>query len=177
MTRIEHALLPAVAAAAIVLAGAGWMRSPARQARPVRSISIVDVRPLRLDDPALRPITSHLFAVRVATPGWTLLRYKPGATAADNRADAGHWRLYLDGHPLGNSYGSSHVGYTPYLTPGTHWIAAELRNIDSSRLGPAVWSEPVVLHVPEVIRCWQTGWNGTRETGIPLFTCRQRPGT
>ncbi len=39
---------------------------------------------------------------------------------------------------------ASHVTYTPYLSPGTHWIAAELSNADDTSLEPPLWSEPVI---------------------------------
>ena len=133
----------------------------------------MDVRPLFTRDAALRDLITHTFAVRVAIGGFELLPYRPGTTAADNRARTGHWRLYLDGRDLGDNLGSDTVTYTPYLTPGTHWIAAELSNADSTSLRPGVWSEPVVLHVPKVIRCWQTGRHGPPEAGTPRFTCAQ----
>jgi hypothetical protein len=136
----------------------------------VPSIRIVDVRPLGSPDVTLRDLITHTVAVRVEIRGWTLLPYRPGATARDNRPGAGHWRLYLDGYHLGDTLGDERVSYV-YVQPGTHWLAAELSNADSTSLDPAVWSEPVVLHVPRVIRCWQTGWHGTPETGTPRFTC------
>jgi hypothetical protein len=114
--------------------------------------------------------------VSVAIGGFKLLPYQPGASAADNRVGAGHWRLAVDGHNLSDNLGSATITYTRYLAPGTHWIAAELSNADSSSLRPAVWSEPVVLHVPRVIRCWPTGWRGTPGHGNPRFTCRRRAG-
>jgi hypothetical protein len=135
--------------------------------RPARSIRIVDVRPLRISDPNLRDLITHTFAVRVPISGWTLLPYQPGSTASDNRLDAGHWRLYLDGGSLGDNFGSANVTYTSYPSPGTHWIAAELSNADDSSLDPPLWSEPVILHVPRVIRCWQTGWRGSLCTRAP----------
>jgi len=157
----------AVAASA---AAVGWARTARPLADQGPSIRIVDVRPLRSPDTSLRDLITHTFAVRVATGGWTLLPYQPAVPASDNRRRAGHWRLYLDGHPLGENLGDEHVSYV-YVPPGTHWLAAELSKADSTSLDPAVWSEPVVLHVPRVIRCWQTGWRGTPETGTPTFTC------
>lgn len=148
------------------VAAAGWTRETSR---PRTAIAITDVRPLRVSEPSLHRTASHYFAVRVAVDGWTLLPYEPGTVAAPR--DGGHWRLYLDGHRLGESYGTAGLAYTPYLTPGTHWIAAELTNIDSTSLTPPVWSEPVVLHVPRRIRCWQTGWHGTPDTGTPRYNC------
>jgi hypothetical protein len=97
----------------------------------------------------------------VATSAWKLLPYQPGATARDNRPGAGRWCLYLDGASLGDNFGSSRVTYTPYLSPGTHWIEVELSKADGSSLSPAIWSESVILHVPRVLRRWQTGWHGT----------------
>jgi hypothetical protein len=159
-----------VAAAASAAAAAGWVRAP--HAPPHSWVQIVDVRPLETSDPDLRDRITHTFAVRIATAAWTLLPYKPGVTAEDNRHGAGHWRLYLDGHALADNLGSELVSYV-YLAPGLHWIAAELSNADSTSLQPSVWSEPVLLHVPKVIRCWQTGWRGSSETGIPRFRCRR----
>jgi hypothetical protein len=123
-------------------------------------------------------VITHTFAVRVAIEGWRLLPYKPGQTGSDNRARAGHWRLYLDGLSLGDNFGGGRVTHA-YLPPGAHWLAAELSNAGSTSLRPAVWSEPVVLHVPPVIRCWQTGWRGSPETGTPTFSCNHaaRPST
>ena len=147
----------ACALAASAAAAVGWTRTPARPEGRAPAIRIADVRPLRSPDEALRDRITHTFAVHVAIRGWTLLPYEPGASASDNRPAAGHWRLYLDGQPLGDNLGDGHVSYV-YLPPGTHWLAAELSNADSSSLDPAVWSEPVILRVPRVIRCWQTGW-------------------
>ena len=130
------------------------------------------MRPLRSPDPNLRDLITHTFAVRVAIRAWTLLPYRPGASARDNRPGAGHWRIYLDGRPLGETLGAEQITYTPYMSPGTHWLAAELTNADSSSLDPAVWSEPVILHVPRVIRCWQTGWRGNPALGVPRYRCR-----
>jgi hypothetical protein len=161
------------AAAASCAAAIAWSRTPLERA-PAPSIRIVDVRPLRSPTPELRDLITHTFAVRVSIAGWRLMPYRPGATASDNRPGAGHWRLYLDGFSLGDNLGSSTVSYTSHLTPGTHWIAAELSNADSTSLRPAVWSEPAILHVPRVIRCWQSGWRGTPETGTPTFRCTQR---
>jgi hypothetical protein len=166
-TRTVHGAL----ACALVASGAavaGWARTPVD--RPAPSIRIVDVRPLRSPDPSLRGLITHTFAVRVAIDGFELLPYQPGVSARDNRRRAGHWRLYLDGHPLADNLGTEQHTYT-YLPVGEHWLAAELSNADSTSLHPAVWSEPVILHVPRVIRCWQTGWSGTPETGTPTFTC------
>jgi hypothetical protein len=169
---VSVVLVFAVAVSAV--AAVGWGKTPLRVERPVRSIRIVDVRPLRTSDPSLRDVISHTFAVRVAISGWKLLPYQPGATASDNHPGAGHWGLYLDGGSLGENFGTSRVTYTPYLRAGTHWIAAELRNADGSSLKPPLWSEPVILHVPRVIRCWQTGWRGSPENGTPTFVCKHR---
>jgi len=49
---------------------------------------------------------------------------------------------------------------TPYLPPGRHWIAARLQ-----RTG--VWSEPITLQMPRVVRCWQT------DAGATKFSCRR----
>ncbi len=161
--------LVASAAAAV-----GWVRTPAHVERSAPSIRIVDVRPLQTSDPNLRDIITHTFAVRVAISRWRLLPYTPGATANGNRVGAGHWRLYLNGFSLGDNLGAEKLSYTPYLSPGTHWIAAELSNADSTSLYPPIWSEPVVLHVPALIRCWQTGWRGSSRTGTPTFKCKSR---
>jgi hypothetical protein len=162
-----------VTLAASAAAASGWARTPASvEARRV-SVRIVDVRPLQTSDATLRNVITHTFAVRVAIRGWKLLPYKPGATAGDNRAGAGHWRLYVDGFSLGDNFGGAQVTYTCYLSPGVHWIAAELSNADGSSLSPPVWSEPVVLHVPRVLRCWQTGWHGSAARGTPTFTCKR----
>jgi hypothetical protein len=131
----------------LATAVAGWTANLTRADWPRPSISIVDVRPLRTSDPALRSLLSHEFAVRVAIKGWKLYPYLPAATAKDNHRDGGKWRLYLDGAPLGD--GDLPVLHTPYLTPGTHWIAAELRNVDQTGLSPSIWSEPVTLYVPK----------------------------
>jgi hypothetical protein len=161
-----------IAVTACAAATVGWAPAPRTLVRAAPSIRIDDVRPLRTPDEALRDLITHTFAVRVQISGWTLLPYQPGATARDNRRGAGHWRLYLDGHALGDTLGGSPRTYV-YVSPGTHWIAAELSNADSTSLRPAIWSEPVVLHVPRVIRCWQSGWRGSPETGTPTFTCKQ----
>ena len=137
--------------------------------RAAPSIRIDDVRPLQTSDEALRDLITHTFAVHVRISGWTLLPYQPGASARDNRAGAGHWRLYLDGRPLADNLGSSRRTYV-YVSPGTHWIAAEISNADSTSLRPSIWSEPLILHVPRVVRCWQTGWRGSPATGTPTFT-------
>jgi hypothetical protein len=42
------------------------------------------------------------------------------------------------GHYLPDSLGNATITYTPYLTPGTHWIAAELSNSDPTSLRPRV---------------------------------------
>jgi hypothetical protein len=157
----------ACALTASAAAAVGWARTPPPLGR-APSIRIVDVRPLRSPDSGLRDLITHTFAVRVAIHAWTLLPYQPGAAASDNRPGAGHWRLYLDGQPLGDNLGDEHVSYA-YVPPGMHWLAAELSNADSTSLDPAVWAEPVILHVPRVIRRWQTGWRGTPETGTPTF--------
>ena len=161
-----------VALAASAGAAVGSARTPKTLVRAAPSIRIVDVRPLQTPDEVLRHLITHTFAVRVQISGWRLLPYQPGATARDNRRGAGHWRLYLDGHRLGDNLGSSRRTYA-YVSPGTHWLAAELSNANSTSLRPEVWSEPVVLHVPRVVRCWQTGWRGNPETGSPKFTCHR----
>lgn len=168
---LSAALVFALAASAA--AALGWATRPASVEQGRVSVRIVDVRPLQTSDPLLRDLITHTFAVRVAISAWKLLPYQPGATARDNRPGAGHWRLYLDGASLGDNFGPSQVTYTPYLSPGTHWIAVELSKADGSRLSPAIWSEPVILYVPRVLRCWQTGWHGAPETGTPRFTCER----
>ncbi len=177
LTRRSATLVMGFAAAVAVIAAGvavvGWTRS-ATSTETTPSIRIVDVRPLQTHDRTLRALLTRRFAVRVAIHGWKLLPYEPTATARDNRAGAGHWRLYLDGRSLGDNFGSSTTSYTPQLTPGTHWLAAELSNIDSTSVRPAVWGEPVILHVPRVLRCWQTGWRGTPESGTPRFRCNAR---
>jgi hypothetical protein len=170
--RILSTAVLAVTLAGSAAALVAWSKGPTR-ILPQPSIRIVAVRPLRTHDPALRNLITHTFSVRVAIHGWILLPYQPGAAARDNRARAGHWRLYLDGRSLGDNYGTSRLAYTPYLHAGEHWLAAELSNADSSSLDPAIWSEPVLLHVPRILRCWQTGWQGTPETGTPQFTCNR----
>jgi hypothetical protein len=162
------------ALAASAAAAVGWARTPAQIGQSAPSIRIVDVRPLQTTNPNLRDIITHTFAVRVAISGWRLLPYQPGATAEDNRSGAGHWRLYLDGFALGDNLGNQKRSYTPYLSRGTHWIAAELSNADSTSLETPIWSEPVALHIPAVIRCWQTGWRGSSRTGAPTLTCNSR---
>lgn len=137
------------------------------------SIRIIDIRPLTTSDAALRDQITHTFAVRVAIDAWKLLPYRPGVTAADNRPGGGHWRLYLDGHQLADNLGSARISYV-YLPPGIHWLAAELSNADSTSLQPPVWSEPVIAHVPPVIRCWQTGWHGQPDHGTPTFRCHNQ---
>jgi hypothetical protein len=145
---LPHALTAFAVAATTIAAVVGWTREPdVRRVRPP-SIAIRDVRPLQTDDANLRNLITHTFAVSVSIDGWRLLPYRPGAGSAANVTGAGHWRLYLDGYPLGDNYGDEQVTYTPYLPPGTHWIAAELSNADSTSLRTPVWSEPVLLHVP-----------------------------
>jgi hypothetical protein len=163
---LAFALAFVASAAAVV----GWTRAPSE--RPAPTIRIVDIQPLATSDAALRDRITHTFAVRVRITGWKLLPYQPAVTVADNRAGAGHWRLYLDGHQLADNLGPSPVSYV-YLTPGIHWLAAELSNADSTSLRPQEWSEPVITHVPPVIRCWQTGWHGSSEHGTPKFRCRR----
>ena len=136
-----------VAFVALVAAAAGWTKALIRSERQAPSIRIVDVRPLKTSDVALRDLVTHTFAVRVSVTGWKLLPYLPGAHPSDNRSDAGHWRLYLDGLPLGDNH--DNVSYTTYLSPGAHWIAAELSNLDHTSLRPTIWSEPVILNVPK----------------------------
>ena len=131
---------------ALVFAVVGWTRDPAAAKSPVRAVRIVDVRPLHTSDRALSDMFSHELAVRVSLSGWRLYPYRPGATSRDNRREGGHWRIYVDGQPLAHVY--TRTTYTPYLAPGTHWLVAELRNVDQSSLRPSVWSEPVVLYVP-----------------------------
>jgi len=158
-----------VAAVVVEAAALAWTRTPTPAKAPP-SIRIVDVRPLTTPDASLRDLITHTFAVRVAVSGWELLPYEPAAP--EKRRDAGHWRLYLDGRSLGDNFGGTPVTYTPYLPPGGHWLAAELRNADGTALATPVWSEPVILHVPRVVRCWQTGWRGSAEAGRPAFRCR-----
>lgn len=165
---MKNAVVLALLLGSAAAAAAGFARPSTRRAAP--SLRITDVRPLFTSDVALRSLITHTFAVRVAIAGWRLLPYEPGVTAADNRAGAGHWRLYLDGHALADNLGSSPVTYV-YLTAGLHWLAAELSNADATSLEPPVWSEPVVLHVPRVIRCWQTGWHASAGHGVPRFRC------
>jgi hypothetical protein len=138
----------ALLAAAFAAAAIGWSRGrpPLPPTPAAQSIRIVDVQPLRTSDPNLRDLLAHHLAVRV-------------------RKTAARWSLYVDGQPFDES--TAPVLHTPYLTPGTHWIAARLQR------GGGVWSEPVVLHVPRVMRCWQTGWDGGAETGTPRFRCRR----
>jgi hypothetical protein len=167
---MRKGLALALAVAASTAAAVGWVRAPAD--RPAPSVRIIDVRPLTTSDTALRDLITHTFAVRVAIRGWELLPYKPGVTTSDNQVGAGHWRLYLDGHTLGDNLGGSRRTYV-YIPPGTHWMAAELSNADSTSLRPAVWSEPIILHVPRVIRCWQTGWHGQPDRGTPTFRCHR----
>jgi hypothetical protein len=170
---VKHVAL-AWALAASAAAAVGWARTATQLEGRAPSIRIVDVRPLQSPTSVLRDLMTHTFAVRVALNGWTPLPYQPGATASDNRPAAGHWRLYLDGFSLGDNFGDEQITYTPYLSPGTHWIAAELSNADSTSLDSAVWSEPVILHVPRVLRCWQTGWRGSPRDRNPTFNCNHR---
>jgi hypothetical protein len=170
MTFTRSALVLAVAATGS--AAVGWTRNPA-PSQPRPSVRIVDVQPLSTTDAALRDVITHTFAVRVRIRGWKLLPYVPGARGP-GRHRAGHWRLFLDGRSLGTNYGAERVTYTGYLPPGTHWIAAELTDAAGASVGPALWSEPVVLHVPRVVRCRQSGWRGSPETGTPTFTCAAR---
>jgi hypothetical protein len=165
---VKNGVMLVFALGASIAAVLGWVRAP--RERPVRAVRIVDVRPLATTDAALRERISHTFAVRVRITGWRLLPYRPAVSRADNERDAGHWRLYLDGHQLEDNLGFSSLTYV-YMPPGTHWLAAELSNADSTSLRPAVWSEPVILHVPRRIRCWQSGWHGSPESGTPSFTC------
>jgi hypothetical protein len=166
---MRNGLVLALAVASSAAAAAGWVRAPAERTAP--SVRIIDIRPLSTSDAALRDTITHTFAVRVTIAGFKLLPYRPGTAADDNRRGAGHWRLYLDGHQLADNLGSSRVSYV-YLPPGMHWLAAELSNADSTDLRPEVWSEPVILHVPSVIRCWQTGWHSSPEHRTPRFSCR-----
>jgi hypothetical protein len=146
--RLGSIAAPSLALIATAVAITGWTRAPHVLQRRSPSVAIRDVRPLQTDDAKLRNLITHTFAVSVSVAGWRLLPYKPGAGSADNRSGAGHWRLYLDGYSLGDTYGDEQVAYTPYLTPGAHWIAAELSNADGTSLRTPVWSEPVLLHVP-----------------------------
>jgi hypothetical protein len=170
--RIWTSVAVLVALSASTAAALGWARAPRKLVRAAPSIRIVDLRPLQTSNASLRDIITHTVAIQVATRNWRLLPYRPGATARDNGRYAGHWRLYLDGHSLGDNFGAARVSYAT-LPPGTHWLAAELSNADSTSLRPAVWSEPVILHVPRVVRCWQTGWRGSPETGSPRFACNR----
>jgi hypothetical protein len=168
---VAWTLTLALAIVASTAAAIGWVSRPAALDQRARSIRIVDVRPLHISDVALRDVASHTFRVRVATTGWALLPYHPTASRRDNRRAAGYWRLYLDGFSLGDVFGTTPVAPV-YLTPGTHWLAAELRNLDHTGLKPSVWSEPVVLYVPRRVRCWQAGLRRLAMTVIPRFTCR-----
>ena len=156
---VRSRIAVAIALGASAAAAVAWTRD-APPAPPAPSIKIVDVRPLWTPDAGLRDFVTHVAKVRVAITGWGLLPYHPGASARDNRPHAGHWRLYLDGYSLGDTQGRSTVSYTTYLPPGTHWLAAELSNADGTSPRPPVWSEPVTVDVPRVVRCWQTGWRG-----------------
>ncbi len=140
----SHFALALLFVLAAALAAGGWARAPGG-ARP--TIAIADVRPL-----VLPAGPTHYFAVRVRTRGWRLERSSPEVSGLDAAPHLRHWRLYLDGHPIADTF--TDVFDTPYLEPGTHWIAAELRGPDHERLQPDVWSEPVVLQVPKTIRCW-----------------------
>jgi hypothetical protein len=159
------ALLVAASSAAVV----SWI--DARKEGPAPSIHIVGVRPLQSTNSDVRDLISHTFAVRVRVDDWTLLPHEPDVTAHDNRNGQGHWRLYLDGRPLGNITGDTLVSYV-YLIPGEHWIAAELKRADSTSLDPPVWSEPVILHVPRVISCWQAATRGAVVSGRSKNSCR-----
>lgn len=168
---VRNGVTVVVALGASAAALAGWVRAPGE--RPAPSLRIVEIRPLTTSDAGLRDLITHTFAVRVTITGWRLLPYQPAVTSDDNDRGAGHWRLYLDGHQLADNLGSSPVSYV-YLPSGIHWLAAELSNADSTSLRPSVWSEPVIVHVPRVVRCWQTGWHGSPERGTPTFSCRSR---
>jgi hypothetical protein len=141
-------LLALTASAAAAL---GWGRAPRTVVRTAPSVRIDEIRPLRTSDEGVRDLITHTFAVRVRIAGWALLPFRPGTTAADNRRGAGHWRLYLDGQALGDNLGAGRRTYV-YMSPGAHWLAAELSNADSTSLRPAVWSEPVTVHVPRYPR-------------------------
>jgi hypothetical protein len=160
--KIAVLLVPLVAVAA-----AGWTRAPGR---PVPRVRVVDVDPLATRDAGLGDVLAHYFAVRVATSHWPLLRARADVSGLDARPRLRHWRLYVDGATVGDTF--TDVAYTPYLRAGTHWLAVELRAPDHRRLQPPVWSEPIVLQVPKRMRCWQTGWHGSPETGTPTFACR-----
>jgi hypothetical protein len=141
--RSSAALAPVVivALAASAAAAVGWTRTAASSRPAAPTIRIVHIRPLRTSDPALRDLISHTFAIRVSIHGFRLLPYQPGVTADDNRPGAGHWRLYLDGQPLADNLGHEQTTYTS-LPPGTHWLAAELSNADSTSLDPASGRNP-----------------------------------
>jgi hypothetical protein len=134
-----RAALATLSGLALAAAAAGWTRAP--EATPP-SIRIVDVHPL-----AQRDFLSHYVEVRVATHSWPLLAPRPDRSGLDPRPRLRHWRLYVDGYPVADVTTTEAV--TPYLPPGTHWIAVELRRPDHARLSPPVWSEPVILHMPD----------------------------
>jgi len=127
-----------------VLATAGWTRGSG-ETRP--TIRIVDVRPLTTKDADLRDLLAHHLAVRVVTTDWELEPARSDESGLDPRPRLRRWRLYIDGHPLADSFAD--VAYTPYLPAGDHWLVAELRRPDHRPLQPAVWSGPVTLHVPQ----------------------------
>jgi hypothetical protein len=164
--RPRHLTVPLLAAA-VATAAAGWARSPAKPRSP--SIRFVSVTPLSTADAGLRDVVGHHLSVRVATTGWPLRHVRDRAGGLEEGPRLRRWRLYVDGRAFGDSYDD--VAVTPYLPPGTHWLAAELRGPGHERLRPPVWSEPVVLHMPRSIRCLQTGWRGGAESGRPTFAC------
>jgi hypothetical protein len=127
------------------LATIGWTRAPT-QARP--TITIVDVRPLTTNDPDLRDMLGHHLAIRVATTRWNLKPARSDTSGLDPRPRLKRWRLYIDGHPLSDSF--TNTAYTPNLPAGDHWLVAELRRPDHSSLQPQVWSAPITLHIPHV---------------------------
>jgi hypothetical protein len=138
---VAASLAAPLAAAAVV----GWTREPAH---PRPTIRIVDVRPLSTTDPDLRDLLGHHLSVRVATRDWDLEPVRGDLSGLDPRPRLRHWRLYVDGHPLSDSFVD--VAFTSYLPPGDHWLIAELRRPDHTSLQPPVWSEPVLLHIPRV---------------------------
>jgi hypothetical protein len=140
----------ALLAGLAVLATAGWTRDSS-DARP--TIRIIDVRPLTTNDRALRDLLGHHLLVRVATTDWDLEPSRSNTSGLDPRPLLRHWRLYIDGYPLADSFAG--VAYTPYLPAGDHWFVAELRRPDHTSLRPQVWSEPVLLHVPHVFGAGQ----------------------
>jgi hypothetical protein len=170
MYRLAVSIAAAVLASA--LAAVGWTRAPSEVRRPTPGIRIVDVHPLHSPEPSLDGLITHTFAVRVALRGWTLLPYEPGVSARDNGSGAGHWRLYLDGRRLADNLGGQTTTYVR-IDPGTHWLTADLSNADSTSLTNPLFAEPVILHVPRHMQCWQTGWRGGPERGMPIFTCHR----